>query len=382
MLLFAEGLALLSGGYMPFNWDLAGALLFNTGCLKPTDSHLYQEIVTTVLFMFFLTLHDTFIGLPFSLYKTFVLEEKHGFNKSTVGLFFRDKFVALLLTIALGFPIASFVVCLVRWGGPYFYFYVWAFLFVISVLLMTIYPTLIAPLFNKYTPLDKGPLYEAIEKLAKRVEFPLTKLFVVDGSKRSAHSNAYFYGFFKNKRIVLFDTLIEQVEQPELLAILGHEIGHWKLWHTQQGFLITQLYTFGLFLTFSYVQNNHALFSAFGFNFYKDVDLPVFVGLMLFSQTFWQPVEKTLAFLMNANSRRNEFAADRYALSLGMEEDLCKGLIKISVENLGNMVPDPAYSAYHFSHPPLVERLRALNPSGKAFNVKIAKKTTEGKKQK
>ena len=375
--MFFESLALLLGGYMPFNWDLSGFFLFNVGLLKPTDSPLYQEILTTIVFMFLLTMHDTVISIPFALYKTFYLEQKHGFNKSSLSLFIRDRLMSLALTIVLGFPVASFVVWLVRWGGPYFYYYVWSFLFVMSIVMMTIYPTLIAPLFNKYTPLDKGPLYEAIEKLAKRVEFPLTKLFVVDGSKRSAHSNAYFYGFFKNKRIVLYDTLVEQVEQSELLAILGHEIGHWKLWHTQQGFIITQLYSFALFLAFSFVQSNHAMFTSFGFNFSQNIaehPTPVFVGLMLFSQTFWSPVDKLLSLFMNFNSRRNEFAADRYAQSLGMEDDLCKGLIKISIENLGNMVPDSLYSLYHFSHPPLVERLSALNPNNKPLNVKIAKK--------
>ena len=377
LLMFFEGLALLLGGYLPFNWDLAGFFLFNFGLLKPTDSPLYQEMLTTVVFMFFLTMHDILISIPFSLFKTFHLEQKHGFNKSTLSLFFRDQLIQLALTIVLGFPVVSLVIWLVRWGGPYFYYYVWAFLCVLSIVLMTVFPTLIAPLFNKYTPLDKGPLYEAIEKLAKRVEFPLTKLFVVDGSKRSAHSNAYFYGFGKNKRIVLYDTLIEQVEQSELLAILGHEIGHWKLWHTQQGFAITQLYIFVFFFTFTYVQSNHAMFTAFGFNFSQNIvehPTPVFVGLMLFSQTFWSPVEKILTLVMNFNSRKNEFAADRYAQSLGMEDDLCKGLIKISIENLGNMVPDALYSLYHFSHPPLVERLNALNPTNKPLNVKIAKK--------
>jgi STE24 endopeptidase len=169
---------------------------------------------------------------------------------------------------------------------------VWIFLFIVSIVAMTIYPTLIAPLFNKYTQLEAGPLYESIEALAKKVKFPLAKIFLVDGSKRSAHSNAYFYGFFKNKRIVLFDTLIEQVETPELLAILGHEIGHWKLMHTMQGFVITQVYIFCLFLAFSFVQYTPGLFAAFGFRFQDASAVPVFVGLVLFSQTFWSPVDK------------------------------------------------------------------------------------------
>jgi STE24 endopeptidase len=365
---------LVIGGYMPFVWDSAGFVLFYFRILNSEHSSLFQEIMTTAVFLFFLTLHDTLISLPFSLYKTFQIEQAHGFNKTTMRLFLKDKLISLALTMGIGFPIVSIVVWLVRWGGPYFYFYVWTFLFVVSVIMMTIFPVWIAPLFNKYTPLENGPLYEAIEKLAKSVDFPLTKIFLVDGSKRSAHSNAYFYGFFKNKRIVLYDTLVEQVEQPELLAILGHEIGHWRLWHTIQGFVIAQVYSFCLFLAFSFVQNNPGLYSSFGFYFRPQVSPPVFIGLVLFSQTFWSPVDKILSLIMNFNSRANEFAADRYAAKLGMGEDLCKGLIKISIENLGNMVPDPWYSMYHFSHPPLVERLRAINPEGKKFDVVIKKK--------
>lgn len=159
---------------------------------------------------------------------------------------------------------------------------------------------------------------------------------------------------------MLYDTLIKQVDLDELLAILGHEMGHWKLWHTIQGFVISQLYTFVIFLAFSYVQNNFDLFKSFGFMYDESKPVPVFVGLMLFAQTFWMPVEKTLGIIMNFNSRYNEFAADAFSKKLGMADALAKGLIKISVENLGNLVPDQLYSLYHFSHPPLVERLRAL----------------------
>eukprot|EP01035_Chromulina_nebulosa_P021089 gene21089-27328_t len=278
------------------------------------------------------TVHDTIISLPFAFYGTFVVEQKHGFNKTTVALFFRDKALTLLLTSVIGSPIISIIILLVRWGGQYFYFYVWLFLAIVSILLMTIFPVYIAPLFNKYTRLESGPIYQAIEGLAEKVKFPLTEIYVVDGSKRSAHSNAYFYGFFKNKRIVLYDTLISQVSQPELLAILGHEIGHWKLWHTAT------------------VQQSPQLFASFGFA--CGLNVPVFIGLMLFAQTFWSPVEKLLSLIMNFYSRSNEFAADEYSAKL---------------ENLGNLVPDSLYSLYHFSHPPLVERLRALQIQSKKF---------------
>jgi STE24 endopeptidase len=153
---------------------------------------------------------------------------------------------------------------------------------------------------------------------------------------------------------------MKQVELDELLAILGHEMGHWKLWHTIQGFVISQLYTFVIFLAFSYVQNTYPLFRSFGFAYDKNHPVPVFVGLMLFAQTYWMPVEKILGLILNFNSRFNEFAADAFSKKLGKADALGRGLIKISIENLGNLVPDSLYSLYHFSHPPLVERLTAL----------------------
>lgn len=161
---------------------------------------------------------------------------------------------------------------------------------------------------------------------------------------------------------------MKQVELEELLAILGHEMGHWKLWHTIQGFVVSQLYTFAIFLTFSYVQNSYDLFQSFGFVYDKDQRVPVFIGLMLFAQTYWMPVEKVLGLALNFNSRINEFAADAFSKKLGKAEALATGLIKISIENLGNMVPDSLYSLYHFSHPPLVERLSALGAIDKKTN--------------
>ena len=353
--------ALLLLGYMPYVWDMGTATAVKYGLVAVGTSALRREIIFTIIFLFLTTIHDTVIGLPFSLYRNFVVEEKHGFNKTTLGLFFRDKLISLLLTFVIGGPIIAAIISIIRWGGEYFFFYVWAFLLAVSVLMMTIYPTVIAPLFNKYTLLDtSGDLYKEIEKLAVKVKFPLTKIYTVDGSKRSSHSNAYFYGWFNNKRIVLYDTLMTQVTTPELLAILGHEMGHWKLWHTMQGFVIMQTYLFLMFVFFSFVQNTPALFTAFGFGSGGE-QMPVFIGLMLFSQVFMSPVDKLLNLAINANSRYNEFMADKFAGDMGMGRELQSGLIKISIENLGNLVPDPLYSTYHFSHPPLVERLAAIS---------------------
>ena len=328
---FVYGLSLVILGYMPFMWDIAKHTSVVTLGISSSNgySDFFEEVMITSVFIACLTLIDTFVNLLFSLYSTFVVEQKHGFNKSTLVLFLQDKVMMLGLTFVLSLPVLSVMIWLVRIGGPHFYFYVWVFLCIVSILLMTIYPTLIAPLFNKYTKLEDGEVKTAIENLAKKVDFPLTNIFSVDGSRRSAHSNAYFYGFFKSKRIVLYDTLLKQVELGELLAILGHEIGHWKLWHTIQGFVITQLYTFCLFLVFSMVQHTPDLFSAFGFTYTEP--MPVIIGLVLFSQTFWSPVDKFLSLAMTFNSRTNEFAADAFAASLGMGKELASGLIKISI---------------------------------------------------
>jgi STE24 endopeptidase len=287
---FVFSITFLVCGYLPYLWDVAVHMANYFQIVGDSHSPLYNEVVITWLFLMIFTIIDTVTNLPFSLYSTFVIEEKHGFNKTTLALYFQDKLMSLGLMIGFSIPLLPAMIWIIRKGGPHFYFYIWLFLCIVSVILMTIYPVLIAPLFNKYTKLEEGEVKTAIEDLAKSVDFPLTNLFSVDGSKRSAHSNAYFYGFFKNKRIVLYDTLLKQVDIEELLAILGHEIGHWKLWHTIQGFLISQVYTFILFWTFSFVQSTPPLFLSFGFAYHDP--MPIFIGLILFTQTFWGPVDK------------------------------------------------------------------------------------------
>ena len=267
----------------------------------------------------------------------------------------------------IGYPILALLLYIIEWGGQYFYFYVWVFLAIVMLLMMTIYPAFIAPLFNKFSPLEDGSLKSKIEALAARLNFPLTKLFVIDGSKRSAHSNAYMYGFFKNKRIVLYDTLINQQEEEEVVAVLAHELGHWKMWHTIQGMIVSQTYMFFAFYFFGQCQHDHNLFASFGFS---KIETPVFIGLLLFFQVIWAPVDKVLSFILTLNSRRNEFQADYFGAELGYAKQLQSALAKLHMANLGNMNPDPYYSAYHYSHPPLVERLEALQNA----DIQVAKK--------
>ena len=358
---FFETLLTLLIGLSPLLWDTAAYNATYYGLVNEKSSLVYTEIVQSVLFLGMVSIINEVIYLWFSLYSTFVIEEKHGFNKTTLVTFFTDKLKNMALSCVIGIPVLSAMIWIIISMGQYFYVYLWLFMFVFSLFLMTIFPEYIAPLYNKYTPIEEGPIYDAIKNLADRVQFPLTKLFVVDGSQRSAHSNAYFYGFFKNKRIVIYDTLQEQVETDELLAILGHEIGHWKMSHSIQNFVVTQIHMFLMFYTYSLLQHTPGLFTAFGYSF--EGQAPVLVSLMLFSNVFWSPFEKFVVFCMNINSRRNEFQADKYACDLGMGAPLGTGLIKISVENKGaaTMLPDKLYSTYHFSHPPLVERLAAIN---------------------
>jgi STE24 endopeptidase len=350
-----ESVSFLILGFLPYIWDLSvktGEHFFGL-----TESE--NEIKITLIFLAITTIIETIKSMPFELYSTFQIEKKHGFNKQTLGLFFSDKVKSLLLTMIIGGPFVALLLQIIRLGGDYFYIYTWAFMFCFSVLMMTLVPTVIMPLFNKYEPLEDGDLKRRIYALAESLKYPLTKLFVMDGSKRSAHSNAFMFGFGNNKRIVLFDTLMTQVDGDEILAILGHELGHWKLGHTMSNFVITQLYFGAAFYFFSLCYGSRDLYAAFGFN---DLSrpIPTIISLLLFFQTLWAPVDKVLSFLLTMFSRYNEFGADRFSVELGMSQKLQSGLCKIHLENLGAMCPDPWYSMYHYSHPPLVERLSAM----------------------
>jgi STE24 endopeptidase len=351
-----ESVVFLVIGFLPYMWDLS----FSLGTKYfGWDNEADNEIKISLIFLFLTTMVGMVTSLPFELYSTFQIEKKHGFNKQTLGLFFSDKVKTLLLTIVIGGPFVALLLRIIKMGGTYFYVYVWGFMFCFSVFMMTIVPVVIMPLFNKYEPLEEGELKRRIFALAESLKYPLTKLFVMDGSKRSAHSNAFMFGFGNNKRIVLFDTLLSQVHEDEILAILGHELGHWKLGHTLSNFVITQLYFGAAFYFFSLCYQSEELYAAFGFND-SGRPTPTIIALLLFFQTLWAPVDKILSFLLTVFSRFNEFAADRFSVDLGMSQKLQSGLCKIHLENLGAMCPDKYYSMYHYSHPPLVERLSAM----------------------
>lgn len=335
---------------LPWFWKKSGDFVTLAGL------NAENEIFHTLGFLAGLMIWSQTTDLPFSLYSTFVIESRHGFNKQTPWLFFRDMIKGIFLSIIIGPPIVAAMIVIVQKGGPYLAIYLWAFMFGLSLVMLTIYPILIAPLFNKFTPLPDGPLREKIEKLASSLNFPLKKLFVVDGSTRSSHSNAYMYGFFKNKRIVLYDTLVQQCKNDEeIVAVIAHELGHWKLNHTVYTFIAMQILTLLQFGGYTLVRNSTDLFQSFGFD-----TQPVLIGLILFQHTVI-PLQQLVSFGLNLVSRSFEFQADGFAKKLGYSSSLRAGLVKLQEENLSAMNTDPWYSAYHYSHPPLVERLAALD---------------------
>ncbi|XP_055817230.1 CAAX prenyl protease 1 homolog isoform X1 [Solanum dulcamara] len=339
---------------LPWFWKRSGEFLVYLGL------NAENEIFHTLSFLAGVMVWSQITDLPFSLYSTFVIEARHGFNKQTMWLYFRDMIKGIALSIVIGPPIVAAIIVIVQKGGPYLAIYLWGFMLILSLVMMTIYPVLIAPLFNKFTPLPQGELRLKIENLASSLKFPLKKLFVVDGSTRSSHSNAYMYGFFKNKRIVLYDTLIQQCKNDEeIVAVIAHELGHWKLNHTMYSFIAVQILTFLQFGGYTLVRNSKDLFQSFGFD-----TQPVLIGLIIFQHTVI-PLQHLVSFGLNLVSRAFEFQADAFAKKLGYATPLRAGLVKLQEENLSAMNTDPWYSAYHYSHPPLVERLAAIDESDK-----------------
>lgn len=260
------------------------AYLWNESIVYTGKFHLNpsNEIHVSCVFLLLVNIIGIFKDLPFGIYSTFVLEEKHGFNKQTASFFVKDQVKAFAVGQAISIPIVACIVWIVQIGGEYFFVWLWAFVGVVSMLLITLYPVYIAPLFDKFRPLEEGKLRSSIEELAESLKFPLGQLFVVEGSKRSHHSNAYFTGLWGVKRIVLFDTLLLNKGQAddsqladdekgkgctdeEILAVLAHELGHWKLGHMTRNIIIMQVQMFLIFMMFSYLFKFDALYEAVGF---------------------------------------------------------------------------------------------------------------------
>jgi STE24 endopeptidase len=293
-------------------------------------------------------------GLPTGLYSTFALEAKFGFNKTAIGLYVADKIKAVILALMIGIPFLFIVLWLM--GGMGRYWWVWAFAFItgFQLLMMVVYPTFIAPWFNKFEPLKEGELRKRILALADQVGFKTSGIYAMDGSKRSAHSNAYFTGVGKSKRIVLFDTLIEQMTVEQGLAVLAHEMGHYKMKHIRRMLIVQSIFLLIGLHILSLLLDYPPLFSAFGLTPSHHAALVLF-SLLSGPATFY------LGPLMNRLSRRHEYEADRFsAHTLGNGKPMEEALVNLTVKNLANLTPHPWYSAYHYSHPTTTERIDAI----------------------
>ena len=295
------------------------------------------------------------MDLPWAVYHTFVLEESFGFNKTTAKTFVLDRVKGLALMLAIGMPVLSAVLWMLDYLGDLAWLYVWAFVASVQLVMVFIAPVLILPLFNKFEPLPDGELKDAIDDYAAKMAFKYEGIYSMDGSKRSAHSNAFFTGFGKFKRIALFDTLIKQTSTEELVAVLAHEIGHSKKGHITMSIAIQFAYMFVLFLGLSLCLGWEPLFLAF------DIATPsVYVGLMLFSLLF-SPIDTFLQIALNVRSRANEFEADRYSVETYKKpEALVAALKTLSKENLANLTPHPFYVFLNYSHPPMLARVAAI----------------------
>ena len=367
-LLLVQGLVFLAVGVQPRLWAWAGVRADAWGLGSAGDGTTRGEAAQASLFVLALAGVDTVVGLLPSLHATFVVEARHGFNKTTPREFVLDLVKSQALALVLVPPAVLGGVAVARAAGDRLVPALWAFLLGLQLFGMAVFPTLIAPLFNRYDPLPDGPLRTKIEGLARRVGFPLRQLYVVDGSRRSAHSNAYMYGFGRHKRIVLYDTLLAQAGSDEdVVGVLAHELGHWKLGHTLRIFLASQAILVAQLALFTLVRGCGPLYASFGFagRAFGDAQagdgtFPLVVGLALFGYLV-APLDHVLSLAQNGVSRRFEFEADAFGFSLGYRDNLKAALVKLQEENASAMNVDPLYSWYHHSHPTLPERLAALD---------------------
>ena len=318
-----------------------------------------NEIVTGLAFFALLFCASELLGLPFSIYRTFVLEARFGFNTTTPRTFILDRVKGYLLTGLLGLPLLSATLWFFSAMGPWAWAWCWAATTIFSVAMTFLAPSLIMPLFNTFTPLADYGLLRRLQALAERTGFGLGGVFVMDGSRRSTKANAFFTGLGRTKRIALYDTLLAGHDADEVEAILAHEIGHFRLGHITRGLVLSILQTGLLLFLMGQAMTRPGLYEAFGME-----SMSVHAGLV-FSVLLYSPASLALTPLFAGISRRHEFAADRFAAAhLPSPEPLVRALKKISGQSLANLTPHPCYVLFHYSHPPLAQRVAALNAAG------------------
>lgn len=318
-------------------------------------SYNFNSIITGILFIAGLGVILSILGLPLEWISIFGLEQKHGFNKMTVRLYITDKIKGICLTILIGVPCLYAILWFMKASGTLWWIWVFGFIMTFQLIMLIIYPLFIAPLFNKFEPLEDGEFKQAIQELSKKVKFSLSGIFRMDGSKRSSHSNAYFTGFGKSRRIVLFDTLMKEMTLPQSIAVLAHEMGHYKLHHIKKMIAISAISLFiGLFFL-SLIYQYPPLFHVFGLDTPTNHGALVLFSLLSGTFTFY------LKPLFSALSRKHEYEADSFSVrNTGEKRSMEEALLRLTKQNLSNLTPHPWYSAFYYSHPTITERIQAI----------------------
>lgn len=348
---------LVYGAILLLAWTLGGGLNLIDTFLR---SYAYSEILTGLAVIFGIMFISAIIDLPFTLYRTFKIEQRFGFNRMTVAQFIKDMFMQTLLTLVLAVPLISGILWLMRdvldqATSSLWWVYVWAVLLSFGLLISWIFPTFIAPLFNKFMPLEDEILRERITTLMNRCGFASNGIFVMDGSKRSSHGNAYFTGLGKNKRIVFFDTLLETLDPNEVEAVLAHELGHFKHHHVRKGLILNAVITLLGLAVLAWLIKQDAFYHALGVS-----NASTYMALILFSMVtplFSIYLQPAMSYL----SRKHEFEADDFAAEQSQPQILIQALVKLYRDNANTLTPDPLYSAFHDSHPPAPVRVAHLS---------------------
>ena len=317
-------------------------------------SYSSNNIIIALIFFGIIMLGSDLLTTPFSYYKTFVIEENFGFNKTTINTFILDKIKGWLMLIVVGVGILTLILWFYKVTGSNFWVYAWALITIFSVFMNMFYSKLIVPLFNKQVPLKDGDLRDKIAAYAATVGFNLNKIFVIDGSKRSTKANAYFSGFGSEKRVTLYDTLVKDLDEEEIVAVLAHEVGHYKRKHILFNLLASISLTGLTLYILSLLVSNPLLSNALG------VEIASFhIGLIAFG-LLYSPISEITGLIMNNLSRKFEYQADNYAKNTYASEPLISSLKKLSKNSLSNLTPHPAYVFMHYSHPTLLERIKNL----------------------
>lgn len=330
---------------------IAGGFSFLDAIARSLSGNL---IAISLIFFGIIGFASEVINMPFGWYDTFVIEKKYGFNTMTVRTFITDHIKSWFIVLIVGTPVLGLITWFYYKTGSLFWLYAWGLITVFTLFMNFFYSELIVPMFNKQKPLEDGPLRSKIESFAHKTGFRLRNIFVIDGSRRSTKSNAYFSGFGPKKRIVLFDTLLNELSEDEIVAVLAHEIGHYRKKHIVWTMVSSIMLTGLMLFLFSLVVNNPEVSQAMGAE-----QASFHLGLMAFG-ILYSPFSLLIGLVSNFISRRNEFAADRFVRVTCDAAVLAEALKKLSVRNLSNMMPHPAYVFFHYSHPPLLQRLEKL----------------------